>query len=125
VLRDNVAADLPVGDGEVDAVVFSLVLCSVDDQAAALAEARRVLRSGGELRFFEHVEAEPGFVRRLQVALDATMWPRLCGGCHLGRDTAGAIERAGFLITEIDRFSFPDGARGPSSSVILGRAVRP
>ncbi len=126
VLRDNVAADLPVGDGEADAVVFSLVLCSVDDQAAALAEARRVLRPGGELRFFEHVEAaEPGFVRRLQGALDATVWPRLCGGCHLGRDTAGAIERAGFQIIEIERFSFPDGARGPSSSVILGRAVRP
>ena len=53
-------------------------------------------------------------------ALDATIWPRLCGGCHLGRDTAGAIEQAGFLITEIDRFSFPDGARGPSSSLILG-----
>ncbi len=125
VLRDDVAAHLPVGDGGADAVVFCLVLCSVDDQATALAEAHRVLRPGGELRFLEHVQdPEPGAVRRLQGALDATVWPRLCGGCHLGRDTAGAIEHAGFRIAEIDRFSFPDGARGPSSSVILGSAVR-
>jgi ubiquinone/menaquinone biosynthesis C-methylase UbiE len=125
VLRDADAADLPLGDGEADAVVFCLVLCSVPSQATALAEARRVLRPDGELRFLEHVQAaEPGAVRRLQGVLDTTLWPRLCGGCHLGRDTAAAIEHAGFDVVEIDRFSFPDGARGPSSSVILGRAVR-
>lgn len=123
---DAVAGDLPIGEGEADAVVFCLVLCSVDDQDTALAEARRVLRPGGELRFLEHVqEPEPGAVRRLQGALDATIWPRLCGGCHLQRDTAEAIERSGLRIVEIDRFRFPDGARGPSSSLILGRAVRP
>jgi ubiquinone/menaquinone biosynthesis C-methylase UbiE len=125
LLRDAVAADLPVRDGEADAVVFCLVLCSVEDQSVALAEARRVLRPGGEVRFLEHVQdAEPGAVRRLQGVLDATVWPRLCGGCHLGRDTEGAIERAGLEVVEIDRFGFPEGARGPSSSMILGRAVR-
>src|SRR4051794_41441072 len=51
------AAELPLAAGSVDAVVFSEVLCSVPDQAAALAEARRVLRPGGELRVFEHVAA--------------------------------------------------------------------
>lgn len=123
-LRDAVATDLPVADGEADAVVFSLVLCSVD-QAAALAEARRVLRAGGELRFFEHVRAhEPGWGRRGQRVLDATVWPRMFGGCHVSRDTAAAIEQAGFSITELERFSFPEGARGPSSAVILGSAVR-
>src|SRR3954451_5175098 len=81
-LRDAVAGDLPLADGEADAVVFTLVLCSVD-QPSALAEARRVLRPGGELRFLEHVQAhEPGAGRRAQRLLDATVWPRLFGGCH-------------------------------------------
>jgi ubiquinone/menaquinone biosynthesis C-methylase UbiE len=124
-LRDAVATELPMADGEADAVVSTFVLCSVD-QAAALAEARRVLRSGGELRFLEHVRAhEPGFVRRTQRVLDATVWPRLFGGCHVGRDTVAAIERAGFTVTDLERFAFPEGARGPSSAAVLGYALRP
>ena len=122
-LRDGVAAELPVGDAVADAVVFSLVLCSVD-QAAALREARRVLRPGGELRFLEHVGADhPGPVRALQKTLDATVWPRLFGGCHCGRDTAAAITDAGFTITEIERFRFPEGSRAPEAASILGRAT--
>jgi hypothetical protein len=46
------------------------------------------------------------------------------GGCHVSRDTAAAIEEAGFTITALERFSFPEGTRGPSSAVILGSAVR-
>jgi ubiquinone/menaquinone biosynthesis C-methylase UbiE len=122
-LRDAVATRLPVGDGEADAVVFSLVLCSVD-QSAALAEALRVLRPGGELRFLEHVLAhEPGFTRRAQRVLDATVWPRLFGGCHTSRDTVGAIEAAGFTVTELERFTIPENARGPASAAVLGSAV--
>jgi ubiquinone/menaquinone biosynthesis C-methylase UbiE len=123
-LRDAVADDLPLQDGEADAVVFTLVLCTVD-QETALAEARRVLRPGGELRFLEHVQAhEPGATRTLQRVLDATIWPRLFGGCHTGRDTEAAIERAGFTLTQVERFTFPEGSRGPEAAVILGRARR-
>jgi ubiquinone/menaquinone biosynthesis C-methylase UbiE len=104
-------------------VVFSLVLCTVD-QDAALAQARRVLRPGGELRFLEHVQThEPGPMRRVQGVLDATVWPRLFGGCHTGRDTVAAIERAGFTVTELDRFTFPEGARGPEAASVIGRAT--
>ncbi len=119
---DGTAERLPLGDGEADAVVLSLVLCSVGDQRAALAEAHRVLRPGGQIRFLEHVAAEPGALRRMQSALDATVWPRLFGGCHCGRDTAGAITGAGFEITEMQRFRFPEGSRSPASPVIMGRA---
>jgi ubiquinone/menaquinone biosynthesis C-methylase UbiE len=122
-LRDTVASSLPVADGEADAVVFTLVLCTVD-QEAALAEARRVLRPGGELRFLEHVQAhEPGPARRVQRVLDATVWPRLLGGCHVARNTAGAIADAGFTITELERFTWPEGARGPQTPAIIGCAV--
>ena len=54
---------------------------------------------------------------------NAVAWPRLCGGCHVGRDTAGAMADAGFTVTELERLTWPEGARGPEASVIIGCAV--
>jgi ubiquinone/menaquinone biosynthesis C-methylase UbiE len=124
---DGLAESLPGGAGEFDAAVFALVLCSVPDQATALAEARRVLRPGGDLRFLEHVAAErPGGLRRVQRLVDATFWPLLLAGCHTGRDTAGAIAAAGFTIEEIHRFRFPPtGPSGPAAPHVRGRAISP
>ncbi|GAT69814.1 methyltransferase type 11 [Planomonospora sphaerica] len=119
-----VAEHLPVADRSADAVVFCLVLCSLPDAAAALAEARRVLKPGGRLRFLEHGRADsPGLVR-LQRLLDATVWPRLAGGCHTGRDTVAMIERAGFTVTALERFLLPE-ARTPFSFHVRGSARRP
>ena len=56
---DAVADDLPFEDASFDAAVACLVLCTVPDQARALAELRRVIRPGGELRFYEHVARAP------------------------------------------------------------------
>ena len=123
---EGTAERLPADDRSVDAAVASLVLCSVTDQQAALGELFRVLRPGGELRFYEHVAAErPGRLSRVQRLADATVWPRLMGSCHVSRDTAAAIAAAGFVIEEIDRFEFPPGQPSPASPHILGRAVRP
>jgi ubiquinone/menaquinone biosynthesis C-methylase UbiE len=96
---DAVAAALPIPDGSCDVAFVSLVLCSVPDQAAALAELHRVLRPGGELRFCEHVAAAGAVRSRLQRVLDRSgVWPSLAAGCHLSRDTVASIQRAGFMM---------------------------
>jgi ubiquinone/menaquinone biosynthesis C-methylase UbiE len=121
-VTDGLASALPAGDGSFDAAVVSFVLCTVPDQGAALGQISRVLRPGGQLFFLEHVRADSAGLARTQRVLDATMWPHLFGGCHLGRDTAAAIERAGFTIARFDRFLFP-GTRTPVSFHIAGQAT--
>jgi SAM-dependent methyltransferase len=120
---EGVADALPIDDGAADAVVASLVLCSVPDQATALAEIKRVVRAGGELRFYEHVVSNRDSRRRFQRALDATLYPRMAGNCHLTRDTRHAIEDAGFIVQRSRRFPFPPGRFGLPH--ILGSARRP
>lgn len=120
----GVASELPAEDGSQDAAIASLVLCSVPDQSKALAEMRRVLKPGGELRFYEHVIAHTRLPARLQRLADATFWPRVAGGCHMARDTLPAIEAAGFEIERSERFPFTPGAPVPSIPHILGVARR-
>lgn len=103
---DGVAGRLPVEDASADAVVFSLVLCSVPSQAEALAEARRVLRPGGELRFYEHVVSHRPVKAAFQRAFTQTLWKRMAAGCHMDRDTGRAIAEAGFEIAELDRVPY-------------------
>lgn len=122
----GIAEALPAGDGTFDAAVTSLVLCSVSDQRAALRELFRVIRPGGELRFYEHVRAGTPGLTRIQELLDATLWPILAGGCHTSRDTAADIAEAGFELERLDRFRFPDlRIPMPTSPHILGVARRP
>jgi ubiquinone/menaquinone biosynthesis C-methylase UbiE len=119
------ADDLPAGEASMDAVVVAGVLCSVPDQPRALGELRRVLRPGGELRFHEHVAARARRLGALQHALDATLWPRLNGGCRLTRDTETAIRGAGFAVERLERFSFrPTIFATPVAPRILGVARR-
>jgi len=100
------AEALPAPDGAVDAVVASLVLCTVTDPGQALAETRRVLRPGGRLRFYEHVRATDPRLARWQDRLQRP-WGWLVGGCHPNRDTVAAITAAELRLVQLDRFDLP------------------
>ncbi|MEU2870120.1 class I SAM-dependent methyltransferase [Streptomyces olivoreticuli] len=120
------AEALPVKSEAFDAAVASLVLCSVRDVRRALAELRRVLRPGGELRFFEHGRAEGPVLGTVQRALDATVWPVLFGGCHTAREPLAAIEAAGFELGAYRRLRVPASRMPtPASPCVLGVARRP
>jgi ubiquinone/menaquinone biosynthesis C-methylase UbiE len=93
------AEDLPFPDSSFDTAVFTLVLCTVPDPAAALAEAARVLRSGGRLLFVEHVRSEEPRVARWQDRLEKP-WRFFGDGCHCNRDTVAAIARCAPLTVE-------------------------
>jgi ubiquinone/menaquinone biosynthesis C-methylase UbiE len=98
---------LPMPDASFDAVVSTLVLCSVDDLDRALGEVRRVLRPGGGLVFLEHVADETNpRVRRWQERIEP-LWKRLAGNCHLARRTEQALAAAGFEIDRVEREGIP------------------
>src|SRR5712672_3635983 len=96
---------LPFDDATFDVAVVSLVLCSVPEPGHFLAELRRVLKPGGELRFFEHVRSSRPLLGVFQDVITPP-WSVIGGGCHLNRDSLGAINAAGFEIDELDRFAY-------------------
>jgi SAM-dependent methyltransferase len=119
------AEHIPAEDGEFDVGVAALVLCSVKDQGAALAELMRVIRPGGELRFFEHVRADSRPLATAQTAVQP-LWSFLGGGCHLNRRTEQAIRDSGFEVEWCDRFEFaPELLSKLAGPHILGVARRP
>lgn len=123
VVTAEAAENFSVG-GQFDAVVCSLVLCSIADPAGVLARLHGVLRPGGELRYLEHV-ASSGARGRLQRFVDATFWPRMMGNCHTHRDTERTIISAGFSVeTSRREWTLPPWAPMPVSELVLGRARR-
>jgi SAM-dependent methyltransferase len=109
-VRDGTAEALPFADASFDTVVCTFTLCSVHNPAAALAEARRVLRPGGRLLYCEHGLAPDGDVARWQRRIEP-IWKRIAGGCHLTRPIGGAIAAAGFTLDETDSMYVPNTPR--------------
>ena len=88
---------MPFESGRFDTVVTTFTLCSVADQAAVLAEIRRVLKPGGTALFLEHGAAPDANVAKWQRRIEP-IWKRIGGNCHLTRPISDAYERAGFAV---------------------------
>lgn len=100
------AEELPFEDASFDTAVFALVLCTVRDPAAALAEAARVLKPGGKLLFVEHVRSKDFRLARWQDRLEKP-WRFLGDGCRCNRDTVATIERSPFKLEQLVRTRLP------------------
>jgi ubiquinone/menaquinone biosynthesis C-methylase UbiE len=116
------AEDLPFEANSFDFVVSTLVLCTVDDPAKALAEAHRVLKPGGKLVFLEHVRSDDPKLARWQDRFHG-IWKRAAYGCRCNRPTEDNIEAAGFSVVNLEHDSL---LKAPPivRPLIVGAAVR-
>jgi SAM-dependent methyltransferase len=117
------AEELPFEDSSFDTAVFTLVLCTVPDPRAALAEAARVLKPGGELLFVEHVRAQDTKIARWQDRLE-TPWRLFADGCHCNRDTVANIQASPLSLKSVERGELP---KSPpiTKPMAWGRATLP
>jgi len=117
------AERLPLPDGEADAVVATLVFCTIPDARAAMREAVRLLKPGGTLRFVEHVRSQNPKSALWQDRLEKP-WGVIGSGCHPNRDTLAALRATdGLQVAEVRDEEFP---KGPPlvRPVIVGQATR-
>lgn len=125
VSTDTVEQFMAAGNEPFDAVVCSLVLCSIEDPETVLRQLHSLIRPGGELRYLEHIASADGR-GRLQRIADATVWPRLFGNCHTHRHTEQSIVSAGFDVAGSRReWTMPRWVPLPVSEFAIGRAVKP
>jgi ubiquinone/menaquinone biosynthesis C-methylase UbiE len=116
------AEDLPFEDASFDAVVSTLVLCGVDDQARALQEAKRVLRPGGRLLFIEHVRSDDPKLARFQDRMNRLN--HFLVGCDCNRQTLAAIEEQGFTVSKVEPAVLPKAPKFVRPAIV-GVAAAP
>jgi SAM-dependent methyltransferase len=103
-LHERMAENTGLPTASVATVISSLVLCTVGDPDAVLAEVRRILRPGGSFRFVEHVCAPAGTATRVAQRALRRPWAWTFEGCSCERDLEGAVRRAGFARVEVERY---------------------
>lgn len=122
-IRAEGAERMGLPDASAEAVVCTLVLCTVPDPYAAVAEVRRVLRPGGRFLFLEHVRAPASSgIGRVQRAV-ARPWAWFFEGCDVRRNTEGTLASAGFAALKVDHYRWRS-AFVPANEQIAGVAVR-
>lgn len=95
---------LPLADGEADAAVVALVLCSVADPEQVCREIARVVKPGGQVRLIEHVISERRVAGALMHAVNP-VWLAMNGqGCRLDRDPMPALHAAGLRVDAVEPF---------------------
>lgn len=109
-IQKGTAEALPFDDHSFDCVVCTFTLCSVQSPAAALAEAKRVLKPGGRFLYCEHGLAPDPGVARWQGRLEP-MWKAIAGGCHLTRPITASVAAAGFTVAGSDQMYLPGTPR--------------
>lgn len=97
---------LPFEDDSFDTVVVTLVLCTVPNPAATLAEIKRVLKPNGQFLFMEHVRSPDPGLAKWQDRLEKP-WRFLGDGCHCNRDTESALKAAGFQLSDVEHPELP------------------
>jgi SAM-dependent methyltransferase len=117
------AEQLDLDSDSVDTVVVTLVLCTVPDPLAAIAEIVRVLKPGGQLLFIEHVRAEKPSLARWQDRLERP-WHFLADGCHCNRDTLASISASGLKVEDVSHDALPK-APPLVEPLIRGSAILP
>jgi ubiquinone/menaquinone biosynthesis C-methylase UbiE len=120
---DAPAEKLPFPDASFDTAVFTLVLCTVPDPQAALAEAARILKPGGKLLFLEHVRAEDAGLARWQNRLEKP-WRFIGDGCHCNRDTVATIEASPLTVERVEHGRLPK-APPLVRPLVFGTALTP
>jgi ubiquinone/menaquinone biosynthesis C-methylase UbiE len=117
------AESMPLGDHEFDTVVATLVLCTIPDPEAALAEIARVLKPGGRMLFMEHVRADSPRTARWQDRLNP-LQNRLFGGCNLNRTTADTLRSSPLELEDLRPDEMPKQA-GPLVKPLIVGSARP
>lgn len=100
------AEQMPFEDSSFDTAVTTLVLCTIPNPEAALAEVARVLKPGGRMLFIEHVRSDDVGLARWQDRLEKP-WRFLGDGCHCNRDTAAAIEASPLTLGAVEQGTLP------------------
>jgi len=122
LLQGN-ASHIPLPDNTADSVISTLVLCSVQDPTSAVAEMKRILKSGGKLYFIEHVAARKGTLTQMGQHIVNPLNRFLFDGCNCNRETWSYFEHGGFSNLELSH-RFVKGAFAIHTPHIMGIAVK-